>query len=515
MLRFEVYSEGRPAKPVSLQGAYLVGTDGVAVRADFGFHDGVITCTKRTAGPAALALLWPVEDVGLVMQETTRLPERDRPYNLHAELVRGRLLRIAQKREDWGLYDYEGSEPIAARIDKARDLLIEALKADSGPEAARLSDQALREAAAAGEELSLFHAEIFLRRRVQSAALNRQIIGCTADLDNTGELYHKRLLEGFDFVSLPIHWRSIEPKEQEFDWRKLDAWVDRLVKRQVPIKASPLVAFGELNLPDWLYIYEHDFETARDLTYEHVRRVVKRYGHVVQQWSVVSGLHAYNGFNFNFEQIMEVTRTVASLVKQLAPRATTVIDVAAPWGEYYARNQRTIPPMLYADMVVQSGVNFDAFGMSFYFGRSAEGMYARDMFQISSMMDRFSNLGRPLHITAVQAPSSVLPPEPAQNRPLPDNAVHGGGRWHEPWSESLQAQWLKHFYLIALSKPFVESVTWRDLLDPQRISPAQGASLPTGGLIKGDGTPKPAFGALLKIREELKRRVGQQVSSDL
>ena len=189
--------------------------------------------------------------------------------------------------------------------------------------------------------------------------------------------------------------------------------------------------------------------------------------------------------------------------------------MAAPWGEYYARNQRTIPPMLYADMVVQSGVNFDAFGMSFYFGRSAEGMYARDMFQISSMMDRFSNLGRPLHITAVQAPSSVLPPEPAQNRPLPDNAVHGGGRWHEPWSESLQAQWLKHFYLIALSKPFVESVTWRDLLDPQRISPAQGASLPTGGLIKGDGTPKAAFGALLKIREELKRRVGQQVSSEL
>ena len=27
-------------------------------------------------------------------------------------------------------------------------------------------------------------------------------------------------------------------------------------------------------------------------------------------------------------------------------------------------------------------------------------MFARDMFQISSMIDRFSNLGKPLHVTA-------------------------------------------------------------------------------------------------------------------
>jgi hypothetical protein len=490
-----------------------VGSDGVALRADIRFRNGIITCTKQTAGPAALALLWPVEGVGLIMQETARLPERERPYNLHAELVRGRLLRTAQKREDWGLYDYEGSEDISARIDRARDLLIEALKSDGGPEIADFGDRGLREAVAAGEDLCMFHADIFLRRRVQNGALVDRLLGCIADLDNAGDLARKRLTEGFDFVTLPVRWRDIEPKEQEFAWKRIDAWVDWLTSRRIPIKASPLVAFDEWNLPDWLYIWEHDFESVRDLTYEHVRRVVKRYGHVVQQWNVVGGLHARNGFNFNFEQIMEVTRTAAALTKQLAPRSTTVIDVAAPWGEYYARNQRTIPPLLYADLVVQSGVNFDAFGLSFYFGRSTEGMYVRDMFQISSMIDRFSNLGKPLHITAVQVPSSVLPLGPKENEPLPKDAVPGGGVWHDQWSESTQAKWLKYLYLIALSKPFVESVTWKDLVDPPVAPTAAGGRMPTGGLLKSDGSPKPAFNTLIKIRQELRRREGQEVAA--
>src|SRR5690606_10828770 len=102
-------------------------------------------------------------------------------------------------------------------------------------------------------------------------------------------------------------------------------------------------------------MYETDFETVRNFIFEHVRRVVERYSSYVHQWDVISGIHADNTFHFTFEQLMEVTRVTASLVKQLAPRAQAVINLVYPWGEYYARNQRTIPPMLYGDMVVQSG----------------------------------------------------------------------------------------------------------------------------------------------------------------
>lgn len=64
MLSFAVYSNGQPATTVNLSGAYLLGTDDVPLRAEITFQDGVITCRKRAAGPAGLALLWDVPGVG-------------------------------------------------------------------------------------------------------------------------------------------------------------------------------------------------------------------------------------------------------------------------------------------------------------------------------------------------------------------------------------------------------------------------------------------------------------------
>ena len=166
------------------------------------------------------------------------------------------------------------------------------------------------------------------------------------------------------------------------------------------------MVFQENQLPDWLAMYETDFDTVRNLIFEHVRRVVERYSNYVLHWDVISGVHADNTFNFTFEQLMELTRVTTALVKQLAPRAQAIIDLTSPWGEYYARNQRTIPPMLYADMVVQSGIGFDGIGAQFLFGAPSDGMFVRDMFQISEKLDRLGNFGKPVHLTAVQVPSA-------------------------------------------------------------------------------------------------------------
>jgi GH35 family endo-1,4-beta-xylanase len=321
-------------------------------------------------------------------------------------------------------------------------------------------------------------------------------LGCTVDLLSPSEPYRKQLAAAFDFVTVPISWRQIEPQEEQFNWAPLDTWVELLAKKRIPMKGSGLVNFSEQNVPDWLYIWEHDFERIRDLAYEHVRRVVNRYGQYVQGWDVVSGLHADNCISFNFEQLMELTRMSAAVVKQLLPQSTTIIDLVAPWGEYYARNQRTIPPMLYADMAIQSGINFDAFGLQFYFGLGLDGMYVRDMFQISSMIDRFAGRGKPLHITGVQVPSgTTVDKHDAWGGSV---SIDEGGAWRGEWSEELQSRWLRTFYQIALSKPGVDTVTWRDLSD------TQGHYLPHGGLLRHDLTPKPAYQQLLAMRNELR-----------
>jgi hypothetical protein len=250
------------------------------------------------------------------------------------------------------------------------------------------------------------------------------------------------------------------------------------------------LAFSENNVPDWLYIWEHDFDTIRDLAFEHVKRVINRYGQYIQTWTVASGVHATNCFTFSFEQLMELTRMSAALTKQLCPRGLAILELVAPWGEYYARNQRSIPPLLYADMAVQSGVNFDAFGLQFVFGPPADGKFLRDMFQISACLDQFSKFGKPIHITALQAPSA---PVTVRGE---DGATVGGGEWRGAWSEQIQAEWLRRFLEVALSKPYVESVSWSGLVDHARLES------PNGGLVKVDVTPKAAYRQLLALRSE-------------
>lgn len=488
MLRFAVDENSSAAREITLAGAYVVGSDGVPLRAEMEFKNGIIACQKKADGPAGLAILWPVPGCGQLLLETSRLPEREKPYNLPLELVRGRLMRMAQKREDWGLFDFEGFQPVAGEIDKARDLFVDAIKEDDFAAQSRLAEKALQVAIIAGEKLSHFHADIFLTRRKQNHAFARRTMGCTLDPKTTADAYRQGLKDGFDFAHLPIPWRLLEPKQQEYNWKLFDSWIEWLTRNRVPIHAGPLVNFQESQLPDWLAMYETDFDTVRNFIFDHVRRIVERYGNYVYHWDVITGVHADNVFNFTFEQLMEVTRVSTALVKQLAPRSQAVINLSAPWGEYYARNQLTIPPMLYADMVVQSGVGFDGLGAQFLFGAAVDGMFVRDMFQISERLDRLGNFGKPVHVTAVQVPSAT----PA-NRP----GSSTGGWWRKPWDEAVQAQWIKEFYSIALSKPFVESITWSQLAD------ATDGPVPSGGLLFSDLKPKLGYKTIASIRGQL------------
>jgi len=487
MLRFSVTQNGAAVDKLDLAGAYLIGSDGVPLCSELEFKNSQIVCAKRAEGPAALALVWPVPGCGMLVLETSRLMERDKPYVLPLELARGRLMRVSLKREEWGLYDFEEAEPLAVDIDKSRDILVEAIKADAPQQQFQLGDESLRLAIEAAEKLSHFHADIFLARRKQIHAFTRRTFGCSVDLVNTAEAYRKALVEAFDFVTLPIPWRAIEPKKGEFNWRPFDTWIEWLAKNRVPMRIGPLVSFQEAALPTWVSKSHPDFETVGKLIAEHVKRIVERYGNYVFQWDIISGVHADNTFDFTFEQLMELTRLTVLQVKQLSPRAQTLIELVAPWGEYYARNQKTIPPIMYADMVVQGGVGFDGLGAQFVFGQPTDGEFMRDMFQISDKLDRLGNLGKQVHVTAVQVPSQPV-----------SNGTSNGGFWRKPWDEANQAEWVKEFYTIALSKPFVESITWLDLADR---NPQIGT--PSGGLLRADLTAKPSYQAVKNFRAEI------------
>ncbi len=483
MLRFQVFRDGQAPTELDLSSAYLVGSDSVPIRGELAYVDGEIRCRKRPAGPAALTLMWEVRNFGTIMLETVRLPERSQPYVLNVELARNRMMRLLQKREDWGLLDIPEAQAVNQKFNEARDLLIDAMENLENPAlAAKYADKCMAIAIPASEQTAVVHAELLLQRRISTRTFPKNVFGCSAAPERSDDAYRRKLVAAGEFVYLPMTWKFMEPQEQTFNAAVVDNWVEYLRQAKLPIVAGPLVHFSEAAIPDWLYIWEHDYETVRGLLYEHIERVVQRYGPNVVLWNVLSGLHVNSHFSFTFDQLMDLTRMAITLVKKLIPNAQTMIEITQPWGEYYAKNQRSIPPMIYAEMAVQSGIPFDIFGVQLCFGAPRDGGWQRDLFQVSAVLDRFAALGKPVVISRMGVPS------------IQTEKNAGAGLWRKPWNDQLQSKWLEALTNIVLSKPFVEAMTWGDIVD------SDGGSTPGGGLLAADLTPKPSMQTWLAVR---------------
>jgi hypothetical protein len=195
----------------------------------------------------------------------------------------------------------------------------------------------------------------------------------------------------------------------------------------------------------------------------------------------------------SFEQSIEFTRLMVAQVKNVMPGARTLVTVSQPFGEHRQRITTGAPPLLYAEMVAQSGINFEGFGIELEVGVPVPGMYTRDLFQYSCLLDRFSGFGKPLFLTGIGVPGRANndPSDRSEGTLDPANA----GRWRRPWDAQLQAEWIDSVYRIAFSKPFVESVSWANVADMNQ-------SLPSGGLLDDMLQPKPAFTQLQELREK-------------
>ena len=488
-MRFQVFKNGKVVDKFALCGAYLFGSDGIGIRrAQITFKNGIIECSKPNLETAGLALLWPIDGFGKVLLPTTCLPERERPYNLNVEIARAKLMQIVNKREDWLFFNsIKGLEDISKQ---AQDLFIQAIQNISEPSvASKFADESLKKAIVFSEKLAIKQAELLFEARGKSHGFGRGCFGCRIDpMEIDNPVYVERLLELFGSVTIPINWARIESHKGSFDFSTIDACIDVLCKKKLTLSAGPLLCFSKKYLPKWLLRGGAGFEKIRETAYDFVSRVVARYCNVIRTWRVVSGLNVFNHFGFRFEQILEMTRAANMAVKQESDGALKIIEISNPWGEYYTTTANSIPPLVYMDMVVQSGINFDAFGLQVRFGKNQSGMHVRDMMQTSAILDSFGPIAKPLYITDVEVPSQ-------NGSGLYDGKV--AGVWHEPWNQAQQGQWIEQFHKIALSKQFVNSVTYSNLID------SEDSTITHSGLLTDQLEPKESFRTLKKLHDSI------------
>jgi hypothetical protein len=111
--------------------------------------------------------------------------------------------------------------------------------------------------------------------------------------------------------------------------------------------------------------------------------------------------------------------------------------------------------------------------------------------QISSVLDCFAPVAKPLHITDIEIPS-------APGTGAFDTKT--AGMWHRQWDETRQSQWLDRFYRIAMSKPFVEAVNYGN------FGGGDGGDVAHSGLLSDGLAPKESFKTLKHLHLSIAKR---------
>ena len=281
---------------------------------------------------------------------------------------------------------------------------------------------------------------------------------------------------------------DIEPKEGTLEWGAIDRWVKWARDNKKHIIAGPLLDFTiEEGIPPWVKAVEHDYSLFRDKCYDHLERVIQRYGVAVSFWNVVSGINLNRHVKLSIANMVDLIRTARLLVKQGRKDARVMIEIAEPFSEFVATTPESSNAKVFLARLSQEGVSLDALGVQCLVGGSG-GRATRDLMLMSAKLDEFLHVDFPLIISALGAPSKTI-----QER---------NGWWKSPWDEAKQELWASQMFAIALSKPFIDSVIWTDLYDYKTMS------LPTAGFISLQGKPRPVMNKVLSMRKRLRAPLG-------
>lgn len=492
MLRFSVHNSSIERLDQMMTNAHLIGPEDLPIRGKPEVRGTEIVCRRRGTQPAGLCVQHDAGPMGRLMLQTCLLPDRDEPYHLTLELARHRIKTFIAKIEEWQMFDLSHDHNAMRLWEEAREVFIRALTLDDRDEAEAAAQKSLVLAIKASERLAMTHADILLHRRFAHRAASSSTLGIQVWPKRQSKALQDIVARDFDVVVLPLPWRELEVEEGKYSWDPLDRWMNWAQESGKPIVAGPLLDFSRRAVPEWLYVWQHDYDTCRDLAYDHVERVVQRYRDRVSIWNLGCGLNVNDNFTFSYEQMLDLTRMASLLVRQNRRNARTIIEVSHPFSEHVGTCDESIPPTVFIDRVCQEGIKIDAVGVQIQLGTASGGRTARDLMQISSMLDRFAYLDVPVLISSLAAPSEQVD----------DHA----GWWQKPWSDDLQTSWLTKLFAITMSKPFVESIFWSELYDHEK------SVIPRIGLITDSGQPKPILQRLIGVRRRLRKPLGTRMT---
>jgi len=487
LMRFRVSPVDRITEE-AVQQAYLAGMDRVAWPVRTSYEGGELLLQRSVSDSGNLHIPWPVEEQGRVTLATGSLMERPEPYLLPLELARGTIAQVRNQLSEWQVIGLTAPDAVHARSAEAIEHFSQAaVVQDDVAASARWAEAALRAALDAGNLLAAAYVEQALAVRRRSGGKLASFLGADLGATLLDNYTARQYLLSFNAAEVPVCWRDSQTTEGNFSWTTSDAQLEWCRTHGLKVLAGPLLALDPRALPDWLYLFEDDFESVLDFVSAFVRAAVTRYRSKVDYWICAGRINAAESLSLSEQEKLRLVARSIELVRGLDPNTPVLVSFDQPWAEYMRRRESDFPPLHFADVLARAGLGLAGLMMEINLGYYPGGTLPRHPLEFNRQLDTWSLLGLPLWLS-ISAPSAHHADPLAQRR----IAIPPGS-----WTAAAQQAWAARFVPLALAKPTVQGVVWNQLRD------SVPHDFPHGGLFDERRQAKPALRTLAALRQTL------------
>ncbi len=488
-MRFQVFPTGSITEGM-VQQAYLAGVDRVSWPTRTSLEDECLVLQRSVSDSGNLHVPWPVEGHGQVMLSTGSLMERPEPYQLPLELARGVLAQLRNQLSEWQMAGLTVSSTVAGKVAEAVGQFSQAVVTQSDVAvSSRWAGGALRAGLDAANLLAAAYAEqAWAVRRHNGGSLNSYVgadLG-TALLDDHSA---RQFLQSFNAAQVPICWRDTEATEENLSWTTSDRQITWCRSHALKVLAGPLLMLASQALPDWLCLFDDDFESLFHCVSAFVRAAVNRYRGAVDGWICAGRVNTTEALAISEQEELQLVARSVEMIHTLDPGTPVMVSFDQPWAEYMSRRYSDFPPLHFADVLARANIGLSGVMLEVNLGYYPGGTLPRHPLEFSRQLDMWGLLGLPIWLS-ISVPSGFHYDPLAQHKvSLPPGS----------WSPEAQREWVAQFVPLMLAKPMVQGVLWNQLRD------SVPHEFPHGGLFDARQQAKPALHALASLRQHLRQ----------
>ncbi len=286
-----------------------------------------------------------------------------------------------------------------------------------------------------------------------------------------------KLLALCNAATLPFYWGQFEPQRGKPRTEQLKRAAQWCVDHHLTVKGHPLC--WHTLTADWLLPLSNAEILQTQIA--RIQRDVTAFRGLIDTWDVI-----------NEAVIMPIFDRYDNGITRICKEIGRINTIKTMFGTARAENPSAVflindfDTSTSYDILVEgclaAGIKFDAIGIQSHMHQGYWGVE-----KTQEILERFSRFNLPIHFTENTLVSGhLMPPEIVD---LNDYQVED---WPStPEGEESQAREVIQHYETLFAHPLVQSITWWDLSDGNWLNAP-------GGLLRSDGSSKPAYEELLK-----------------